>query len=377
MQKIGLITSGRADYGILSDLIKRLQVKKKFKLYLIVTGSHLQKNTGLTINEIKQDKVKIYKSIYFKDSSYQENIKNILLKTSKLLKKIKPKILILLGDRYEIFTSALAAYIEKVPIAHIHGGEVTTGSMDDTFRNCITKMSYLHFAATIKSRKRILQLGENRNKVFNIGSLSLQNIKKLKLLNKKKFEKKYNVKLKNKIALICFHPDTLEKKFSLKNIKKIIYSLKNFTNYSLIFSGSNLDKGGKEITNFLKIYCKKNNYFFANSLGRKNFFSLLKLSNLIIGNSSSGIIEAPAFKTFTINIGQRQKGREQSQSIFNCDYDHQKFLKIFKKIDKIKNKNKYFKNYPYKEQNNAINKILKIIQKPISKRFNYKNFNDI
>ena len=125
-----------------------------------------------------------------------------------------------MGDRYEIFTSALAAYIEKVPIAHIHGGEVTTGSMDDTFRNCITKMSYLHFAATIKSKKRILQLGENRNKVFNIGSLSLQNIKKLKLLNKKKFEKKYNVKLKNKIALICFHPDTLEKKIFFKKYKK-------------------------------------------------------------------------------------------------------------------------------------------------------------
>ncbi len=377
MQKICLITSGRADYGILSNLIKKLQLKKNIRLYLIVTGSHLQKKTGNTINEIKLDQVRIYKLINFKKSSYQEDITNILSKSSQLLKKIDPKILIILGDRYEIFACALAAYIEKIPIAHIHGGEVTTGSMDDTFRNCITKMSYLHFAATEKSKKRILQLGENQDKVFNIGSLSLENIKKLKTLSKKILEEKYNIKLKNKIALISFHPDTLEKKFSLKNIKKILSSFKKFSEYSFIFTGSNLDKGGEEITEYFQSYCKKNNFFFINSLGRKDYLSILKLAFVIIGNSSSGIIEAPAFKTFTINIGNRQNGREQSKSIFNCNYDQKKFIRILKYIHKLKKKDKYFKNYPYKGHKNAINKIINIIQKPISERYNYKIFNDI
>ena len=225
-------------------------------------------------------------------------------------------------------------------------------------------------------KKRILQLGENQDKVFNIGSLSLENIKKLKTLSKKILEEKYNIKLKNKIALISFHPDTLEKKFSLKNIKKILSSFKKFSEYSFIFTGSNLDKGGEEITEYFQSYCKKNNFFFINSLGRKDYLSILKLAFVIIGNSSSGIIEAPAFKTFTINIGNRQNGREQSKSIFNCNYDQKKFIRILKYIHKLKKKDKYFKNYPYKGHKNAINKIINIIQKPISERYNYKIFNE-
>lgn len=377
MQKICVISSSRADYGIMSNLIKKIQKHKDFKLNLIITGSHLSKKFGFTSNEIVKDGIAINKKIYLKDNkNYYENISYLINKYSKVIKKINPKIIILLGDRYEIFAAAISSYLRRIPIGHIHGGEVTSGSMDEGFRHSITKLSYLHFAATNKSQKRILQLGEKKNRVFNIGSLSLENIKKIKFLTMSQIEKKYNTKLKKKVAFVVFHPNTVDVNHDVLNINKILNTFKKFKDYSFIFSGSNIDIGGIKISKRLKDFSKKNNFLFQDSFGKVDFLSIIKFSKIIIGNSSSGIIEAPHLKTFTINIGKRQKGRELSRSIFNSNFENKQFLSLFKKLDKIKDSRKYFQFNPYKSKNGS-DKIISILKKPIKNNFNFKKFNDL
>ena len=286
MQKICVISSSRADYGIMSNLISKIQKKKIFKLNLIVTGSHLLKKHGFTSNEIIKDKIKINHKINLSKTDYSKNISYLVKKFSKILKKIKPDIIILLGDRYEIFAAALSAYLNKIPIGHLHGGEVTRGSMDDGFRHSITKFSYLHFVATNNSYKRVLQLGESKSNIFNVGSLSLENIKKkIKFLDKSKIEKKYNINLKRKVAMIVFHPNSLKNNNNnFSEINKILKQLKKIKDYSFIFSGSNIDLGGYELTKKLQFFCKKNNYLFKNSFGKTDFLSILKISDIIIGN---------------------------------------------------------------------------------------------
>ena len=377
MQKICIISSSRADYGIMSNLISKIQKDKNFKLDLIITGSHLSKKYGYTSDEIIQDRIKITHKIRISKTEYSTNISYLIGKFSKIFKKIKPKVIVLLGDRYEIFAAALSAYLLKIPISHLHGGEITKGSMDDGFRHSITKFSYLHFVATKNAYKRVLQLGEENSNVFNVGSLSLENIKKIKLLNKVQIEKKYKVKLKKKVALVVFHPNTLQNNYNnISEINIILKKLKSFKDYSFIFSGSNIDIGGYEITKKVQSFCKKNNYLFKNSFGKIDFLSILKVSNIIIGNSSSAIIEAPYLKTFSINIGRRQAGRDFAKSIFNCKFDGQEFFKLFQKINKINNKKKYFTTIPYKSKNGS-DKIISILKNPIKHNFNFKNFTDI
>ena len=377
MQKICVISGSRADYGIMSNLIKKIKNHKDFKLNLIITGSHLSKKFGLTANEIIKDKIAISDKIYIKDNkNYYQNISHLINQYSKVIKKINPKIVVLLGDRYEIFAAAISSYLHRIPIGHIHGGEVTSGSMDDGFRHSITKLSYLHFAATNKSQKRILQLGEKKSSVFYVGSLSLENIKNIKFLTKSQIEKKYNTKLKKKVAFVVFHPNTIDVNNDILYINKILSTFKEFSDYSFIFSGSNIDMGGIKISKKLKEFSKKNNFLFQDSFGKVDFLSIIKFSRVIVGNSSSGIIEAPSLKTFTINIGERQKGRELSKSIFNSSFDNKQFFNLFKKLDKIKVTNKYFQFNPYKSKNGS-DKIISILKKSIKNNFNFKNFNDL
>ncbi len=377
--KVCLISTSRADYGIMSNLIYKLQNDQNFHFNLFVTGSHLLKKSGFTLDEIKKNKIKIYKKINFVDkNSYQENISQILINFKKELRNLKPDIVIIFGDRYEMFASALAAFLEHIPIAHIQGGEITTGSMDDTFRHIISKMAYLHFPSTSKSLKRLKQLGESKKKIYNVGSLSLEKIKKNKFFSKDFFEKKYKINFNKKIILVVFHPNSLSHKSEIKYIKKIISSLSKINGLSLIFTGSNIDLGGKKISNYLKnfTYKNKNKAIYVESFGREEFLSILKISDLIIGNSSSGIIEAPSLNTFTINIGDRQFGREQAKSIFNCSYNKDNFIKLFKKISSIKKTKKYFSHNPYFKPNTS-NKIISILKKPIKSNFNKKLFFDL
>ena len=341
--KICIVTGSRSEYFLLRNLILKLKKDNFFKIKIIVTGSHNSKALGQTIKDIKRDKIKITNNIKLpiqkdNEAGLTKSIANGIEKISDSLRKIKPDLVLILGDRYEIFSAAIAAYINKIPLAHIHGGEKTEGSMDDCFRHSITKLSNLHFASNKESYNRILQLGEETKNVHLVGSLGVEASKKIKYLNKIEIEKKINVKFKKKIILVNFHPETLDKPTKKNKFQIIIKVLKELENdYTIIFTAPNADVGYKniikEIKNFIK---RKNNSYFIKSLGQQLLFSLYRQINFMIGNSSSGIIELPTFKKPTINVGNRQRGRLKTTSILDVNYDKSTILNKIKYINSKK-----------------------------------------
>jgi len=350
MRKILFITSSRADYGLLRNVILETQ-KINRETYLLVTGSHLSTEFGYTIKEIRKDKIKkiIRRKILdkkFKDSRIGNYLAETIKIASDVIKKKKPNVVVILGDRYELLGCAISAMIMRVPIAHIHGGELTSGAYDDSLRHCITKLSHLHFPVHEDYKKRLIQLGESPKSIFNYGALGSYAISKLKLIKKSSIEKKLNIKLKDKIIIATFHPVTLDKNMSKYHIKNLIKFLNTLDNSTIIFTSPNFDNERdilkKEILKFKR---KNKNVFFFNSLGSELYLSLIKIAHLVIGNSSSGVLEAPSFGVKTINIGDRQKGRILSNNITNCDYDYASisntYLKLKKK--KYKSSNPFFK----------------------------------
>ena len=383
-RKICVVTGSRAEYGILYWLIKKINSDKDLELQLIVTGMHLSPEFGLTYKEIQKD-FRIDKKINMLLSSDTSigisksmGIAQYLI--SKAYNKLKPDIVVILGDRYEIFSATIAAMMSQIPIAHIHGGELTEGSWDDNIRHSISKMAHFHFTATEEYRHRVIQLGEQPDRVFNIGGLGIENIKKFRLLSRSEFEKSINFKLNEKNILITFHPVTLEKNTSKKQFNELlnaIYELDDKTN--IIFTKTNSDLNGKiinqMINKFTKKYPKKSIEF--TSLGQLRYLSALKHVDVLIGNSSSGLTEAPSLKTATINIGERQKGRIKAKSVINC--------LPFKKDIKVSLKKVYSKNFqkilkdvknPY-ENGISSKKIVNILKKIQIKNILKKNFHDI
>ena len=369
MKTICAITSSRADYGLLYYTLKKLDSSKKINLKIIASGMHLSKQHGFTYKEILKDNFIIHQKVYFPSQSKnnKELSKSFTIavkRYSASIDKIKPDSIILLGDRYEIFAAAIAAFLLQIPIFHCHGGEASYGSQDEYFRNCITKLSNIHFVATERYRKRVIQLGENPNNVYNVGGLGVENINKLKLLNKKKLQKILNVDFNNNTFLITFHPTTLEASNSLKHLNQIFEALEYFKDNNVIFTSSNSDVLGGLINKKIKNYVAKyKNFFFFYSLGQLVYLSTLKHSDLVIGNSSSGIIEAPSFKKPTVNIGKRQLGRERAISVLDCNPKKQEIITSIQKalsksfLKKIKDcKNPY-------ENGNSSKKILKTIEK--------------
>jgi GDP/UDP-N,N'-diacetylbacillosamine 2-epimerase (hydrolysing) len=247
---------------------------------------------------------------------------------------LKPDILILLGDRYEIFSAASVAMISNIPIAHLHGGETTEGAFDESIRHSITKMSHLHFTATDKYRDRVIQLGEHPDKVFNVGGLGIDNIKKLKLLNKEEFENSINYKLNQKNIIVTFHPVTLEKSTAKEQFENLLGIIDTLENTSIIFTKANSDTDGRVINKMIDKYVSRNTHKAVKftSLGQLRYLSALQFVDAVVGNSSSGIIEAPAFKIGTINIGDRQKGRIMADSIIICDTSSISIKNAFKKL---------------------------------------------
>ena len=328
MKKILFITSSRADYGLLRNLILKTQ-KLNPETYLMITGSHLSKEFGETISEIKKDKIKkiIKKKILdtkFKENNISQYLERSVRETSKVIKKLKPTVLVILGDRYELLGCAMAATVFRIPITHIHGGEVTSGAYDDSIRHSISKLSHLHFPIHEQYKKRLIQLGENPKTIFNYGSLGAYSAKHMKLYNKIELEKKFNIKLNKKIILVTFHPVTLEKNESKFQILNLIKFLNTLNNKIIIITSPNFDNESKiiksEILNFTK---KRDNVYFYESLGNKGYLSFMKIVDLLVGNSSSGVLETPYFGTKTINIGNRQKGRIISNNIINSNYEFQ------------------------------------------------------
>lgn len=325
MKKICVITGSRAEYGLLKPLIDKILASKKLRLQLIVTGSHLSKYYGLTYREIQKNGHKINKKIPIitkSDTKYEicHSVSIGVQKFAEVFKKLSPDIVLILGDRYEIFAAASAAMLSQVPIAHIHGGELTEGAMDDSMRHSITKMSHVHFVAHKTYKNRVIQLGEQPNTVHNVGGLGVDNINKIKLLKKSELEDSLNMKFNTKNLLVVFHPVTLELKTSKIQFKNLLLVLKSLKNTNLFFTFSNADTDNLIINKLIFNFTKKNkNSFFFKSLGQVNFFSMLNNVDGLIGNSSSGLLEMPSFKKATIDIGNRQKGRLKAASVVECE----------------------------------------------------------
>jgi UDP-hydrolysing UDP-N-acetyl-D-glucosamine 2-epimerase len=325
-RKICIFTGTRAEYGLLKPLIDELRTDNSVELQLIISGMHLSPEFGLTYREINLDgfsKVEKVEILLSSDTpiGVLKSMGLGMISYAEALDRLKPDLLVGLGDRFELFSLSSAALVQKVPFAHIHGGEVTSGAYDDAFRHSITKMSHLHFASTEIYRKRIIQLGENPNTVFNVGALGLDNIKKMKLLSKKDLENSLNFLLDKPYFVVTFHPVTLEKKNSEKQFKELLKALDEFKFYKFIFTKANADNDGRIINNLIDEYVAKNKDRAASfySLGQLRYLSALKYAEMMIGNSSSGIIEMPFFKKPTINIGERQNGRIFPKSVIQCE----------------------------------------------------------
>jgi len=324
-RKICIITGSRAEYGLLKPLIEEVKQDKDLTLLLIATGMHLSSEFGLTYEEIEKDGFIISKKIdinLHSDSSIaiSKSIALAISKFSETYKALKPDIVVVLGDRFEILGVTIAAFVAKIPVAHIGGGELTEGALDDSFRHSITKMSYLHFASTKEYRNRIMQLGENPKTIFNVGAIGLDGIRRSMLLSKEELEKKLSLKFNRRNLLITFHPVTLEDNTAKKQLSELLYVLDGLKDISLIFTKANADPESKVINKTITEYVRKNSekaYVFS-SMGQLNYFSTMQFVDAVVGNSSSGIIEAPASKIGTINIGDRQKGRIKAKSIIDC-----------------------------------------------------------
>ena len=383
-RKICFLTGTRAEYGLLSGLIKKVESNKNSSSQLIVTGTHLSREHGNTINSIIKDKIKISKKI---DISLTRNTKLGVSKSlsiavekiSRNLNNLKPDLLVLLGDRYETFAAAISATILNIPIAHIHGGETTQGAFDESFRHSITKMSHFHFCTTNAYKKRIIQLGENPKNVFCVGALGIDNILSNRYLNKKQLEREFSLPLSKKNIFITFHPVTLEKDSSLEQFKNLLKSLGKLEEVSLFFSKANADPGGKKINDEIERFVKKNKSisFVRPSYGQNLYFSLLKYMDLVIGNSSSGVIEVPHFNIPTINIGDRQNGREKTLSIIDCRNNKKSISYAIKKARSKKFLSK-LKNIKNLYDNGATSqKAIKILGKINYKNILIKKFFDI
>ncbi len=368
MKKIFFFTSSRSDFGIQLPLIKKFSNSKKFKTYTIITGSHFDKKFGYSFDEIKKSKIsnKILFNINYNINNpvnISSFLSKILIKISKTFNKIKPNYLVVLGDRFEIIVPTMIANHFKVPIIHIHGGEVTQGSMDELTRHAVSKMSQIHFPSTENYRKRLIQLGENPKNIYNFGSINLSDIKNIKLSKKSDLLKKLKIFNKNKNMIVTFHPEfSFNENMTKKKFFIICNVLSNFKNFNIIFTAPAQEQNSNIIISLIKEFCKKNkNAKYIKSLGRKTYFSCLKNFDLLLGNSSSGIIEAPYFNIPVINIGTRQLGRDFSLNIINSNYTHSNlFYKInYALSNKFRNKIK--KNKAVYYQKNTVEKIYKKI----------------
>ena len=323
-RKICVITGSRADYGLLRRVINGIKCDPDLTLQLVVTGTHLSKDYGSTCEEIKLDGFEINGEIHTVGDSdspaaIAESMGHGLTGFGSIFEKLKPDLLVVLGDRFEILAATAAALVARIPVAHIHGGEVTEGAYDDAIRHSITKMSNLHFVATEKCRKRVIQLGEDPNSVFLVGGLGVDAINNVELFTREELQVELGMKFLEKSLLITFHPETLGGEDPAAQFNEVLYALELLEDTTLVFTMPNADTGGKEIAKIIEKFVDTNvNAYYFKSLGQQKYLSTVAQVDGVIGNSSSGILEVPSFKKGTINIGDRQKGREQSQSVINC-----------------------------------------------------------
>ena len=339
LKKICFITSSRAEYGLLSGLMKTFYDSPEFEFQLIATGMHLSKEFGFTYKDIEDDGFDIDIKVDMKHVSdspidITRSIGHGHIGFAEAFERLGPDMIVVLGDRYDIFPGVIAAMIARIPIIHIHGGESTEGVIDEAIRHSITKMAHLHFTATEEYSNRVVQLGEQPSSVYNVGSLGIDNIHKLKLLSKSELEKKIGFKFGKKNLLITFHPSILESNSTDYQFKQLIRALSKLKETNLIFTKSNADQGGRAINHLIDEYVKdhpSNSISFV-SMGQLNYLSTMKIVDGVVGNSSSGIIETPSFSIGTVNIGERQSGRVKSKSVIDCNANETDIYEAIQKL---------------------------------------------
>lgn len=383
MKKICVVTGTRAEYGLLYWLMKEIDTDPDLELQLIVTGMHLSPEFGLTYKEIEKDFAITKKIEMLLSSDTPAGISKSMglaqISFAESFEELKPDIVIVLGDRYEIFSAASAAMIARIPIAHLHGGEATEGLIDEPIRHSITKMAHLHFTAAEEYRRRVIQLGEQPDRVFNVGGMGIENIKRLNLLSKEEFEKSIDFKLAKKNLLVTFHPVTLENNTAKEQFQELLDAIDSLEETHIIFTKANSDMDGRIINQMIDDYVSKNfnKAVGFTSLGQLRYLSALKFVDAMVGNSSSGLIETPSFKKGTINIGDRQKGRIKGDSIIDCN-PHK--IEIKEALEKLYSKKfqLYLKNVknPYGD-GCASKKIIKIIKTTNFSNIIKKSFHDI
>jgi GDP/UDP-N,N'-diacetylbacillosamine 2-epimerase (hydrolysing) len=323
-RKICVVTGTRAEYGLLRWVMEGIRQTSGLELQIIATGMHLSPEFGLTYREIEKDGFRIDRKVEMLLSSdthvgLAKSMGLGLIGFGEALLELQPDLMLVLGDRFEIFSAVAAALVARIPVAHLHGGESTEGALDEAIRHSITKMSHLHFVAAEKYRKRVIQLGEHPDRVFLVGGLGVDNIKKLNLLDRSALEAALEFKLGPKNLLITFHPVTLDSITSAQQMAELLAALEVLEDTRLIFTMSNADTDGRVLIDMVKQFVSDHpNSKAYTSLGQLNYLSCLKCVDGVVGNSSSGLIEAPSFGKGTINIGDRQRGRLKAKSVIDC-----------------------------------------------------------
>jgi GDP/UDP-N,N'-diacetylbacillosamine 2-epimerase (hydrolysing) len=367
-RKICVVTGSRADYGLLKLVMKGIKVDPDLALQIIATGMHLSPTYGLTYKEIEGDGFVIdymVESLLLSDTpaDIAQATAKSMMGCAKAFGELEPDLVLILGDRFEILAAATAAVLARIPIAHIHGGEVTVGAYDEAFRHSITKMANIHFVATEEYRRRVIQLGENPSSVHFVGGLGVDAIRHLNFLSKDEIEQTLGIKFSSKSLLVTFHPSTLEELTPIEQVNELLAALIERPEIMLIFTMPNADTGGLEIMEQINKFVKeRSNAYSFKSLGQQQYLSCMAQVDGILGNSSSGILEAPSLKVGSINIGTRQLGRVQSESVINCVINKEH---ITSSIDKL-----YSRGFqlvldnctsPYGE-GGASNKIIKMLR---------------
>jgi GDP/UDP-N,N'-diacetylbacillosamine 2-epimerase (hydrolysing) len=368
-KKICVVTGTRAEYGLLSLLMKSIKDDNNLVLSIIATGSHLSPEFGLTYKEIESDGFYINKKI---EMVLSADTPSAIAKSTGLgmvgfgdaLSDLQPDLVIILGDRYELLAASFASLTARIPIAHIHGGETTEGAFDESIRHSITKMSWWHFAAAEEYKKRIIQLGENPDRVYNVGGLGVDLINNSRLLSKEELINKTGINFSSKNLLVTYHPVTLENQSSKDHLESLLSALTEINDINVIFTMPNADSDGREIFNMIEKFVS--NYsdraISFTYMGHLNYISTLQFVDGVIGNSSSGLLEVPSFKIGTINIGDRQKGRLKAESVIDCEPTKESIKSAIEILysKKFKNTLKLVSN-PYGE-GNATKKILDVIK---------------
>lgn len=329
MRTICIVTATRAEYGLMKCLIEDIHNDRDLELQLIVTGSHLSPEFGFTIQQIEEDNFPISKKIEILLSSdsaigVSKSMGLAQISFAEAFDELKPDIVLVLGDRYELLPIVSSANIARIPVAHLNGGEITEGAIDEIIRHSVTKLSQIHFTAIEEYAKRVIQMGEQPETVFNVGEVGLDNFKRISFLTKEEFEHSIGKTLKEKNLLITYHPETTIKlEENINNFKQLLESLHKLENTLLIFTKANTDVGGRAINAIIDSYVQENekNSVAFNSLGQVRYLSALRYIDCVVGNSSSGIVEAPTFKVASINIGNRQLGRLSADSVIHVKAD--------------------------------------------------------